>query len=66
VNTVYEEIKEEDKLRRWDYINFARRIRRMARKFVGEEPAAFGFGLKAKIDDVQIREVRLDDVENWI
>jgi hypothetical protein len=37
VNTLYEEIKEEDKLRRWDYINFARRCRRMARAFVGSE-----------------------------
>jgi hypothetical protein len=55
VNTLYEEIKEEDKLRRWDYINFARRCRRMARAFVGSEDG--GFGLRVLIDQVAVREV---------
>jgi len=56
VNTLYEEIKEEDKLRRWDYINFARRCRRMARAFVGNEEDG-GFGLRVLVDEVAVREV---------
>jgi hypothetical protein len=58
VNTLYEEIKEEDKLRRWDYINFARRCRRMARAFLGtEKEYSGGFGLRVLIDQVAVREV---------
>ncbi len=56
MNTLYEEIKEEDKLRRWDYINFARRCRRMARAFVGGEGSA-GFGLRVRTEEVVVREV---------
>ena len=46
LNTVYEEIKEEDKLRRWNQINFSRRIRAMAKAYVGQERD----GLGCKID----------------
>ena len=59
VNTLYEEIKEEDKLRRWDYINFARRCRRMARAFVngGGEGKEAGFGLRVRTEEVAVRKV---------
>jgi hypothetical protein len=58
MNTLYEEIKEEDKLRRWDYINFARRCRRMARAFVvGGEGQEAGFGLRVRTEEVAVRKV---------
>ena len=60
VNTLYEEIKEEDKLRRWDYINFARRCRRMARAFIGGEGAEAGFGLRVRTEEVAVREVSIE------
>ena len=55
VNTVYEEIKEEDKLRRWNYINFARRIRKMASEFVGGQSP--GFGLRVLTEELKVVEV---------
>ena len=59
MNTLYEEIKEEDKLRRWDYINFARRYRLMARAFVGVAGKEAGFGLRLRTEEVAVREVSI-------
>ena len=59
VNTVYEEIKEEDKLRRWNYINFARRIRKMAREFIGGSRQVSGFGLRIRTEELKVLEVNL-------
>jgi hypothetical protein len=50
-----EEIKEEELMRRWHHINFARRIRKMAKTFVKVKD--FKFTLRVDMDSVKFKEV---------
>lgn len=52
---IVEEIKEQEPLRRWSDINFARRIRRMADCFVRDGNPFFG--LRVRLDEVKMNEV---------